>query len=153
MRPITNIATLFLLFLLSPFHANLAHAFAEGKWSGSGELELPLNSTLVDCNSVELEFRQSESVLALRDGSANCDWYQFSYPSLRFRIEDGVLFYNRTAVGMIGTDYAHFFFQLRNGNLNIVDIRIVEDSLELTHTQSNWGTTENVFRAVLIQEQ
>lgn len=124
----------------------------DGTWDGQGELKVDNVRTPVDCDTVEFDIIQTNTRIELRGGRALCERYTFIYPRMRFAIDDGIIYDGNIAVGMAGEGYAHFVFSVREGNLNVIDLRTSALGMQFTHTQSDWGRTGTVLRASLARD-
>lgn len=150
-RIFLNLALIALLMLVVPFQAQ-AETF-DGDWEGQGELEVDNIRAPIDCDSVEFTIIQTDSRLEIRGGRALCEQFTFVYPRMRFRVDDGIVYDGNIAIGMTGEGYAHFIFSVREGNLNVVDIRQSSLGMQIVHTQSDWGRTGSVLRATLAKDE
>ncbi len=140
-------SALFICVVLAPTQAN-AQSF-DGEWNGQGELKVDNIRNLFDCDSVDFEIIQTATRLEFRSGRALCERYTFVYPRMRFTVDEGVVYDGDMAIGMVGEGYAHFVFSVREGNLNVIDIRQSALGMQFTHTQSDWGRTGTILRATL----
>ncbi len=141
------------LFVLTFPVVSQADTF-DGEWEGQGELEVDNVRSSIDCDLVEFAFMQTKTKLELQSGQALCEQFRFIYPQkMRFRVNNGVIYDGNIAIGMTGEGYTHFIFSVREGNLNVIDIRRSSLGMQLIHTQSDWGRTGTVLRATLAKEE